>query len=344
MTRVAFLVLDGMPSRHVGPDLTPHLCALAAEAGGPPGTATGVMPSATYPNHATFVTGAAPADHGVVGNWFFVDGTPTPAESVGPQGETLFDWCRAAGRSSAFVCGDQHLVGVMAGDRADTHWPAGGEVPDGARLDAKGYLDDRDTAPHVAEAFEAGHDLVVAHLNGPDTAGHVYGPDAPEALDAYRDTDAHIPALRAALDATWDDTVVILASDHTMEDITHPEPIDVWHLAAEHGMRGLPEGGSALVEGDEEPTWLAEIPGCAGWEPVSPGRWTAWTHPGHWFAIEGLENDYRGMHGNRNTLEQVALVSGGHPDAAALADRARAGTMRATDWAPTIRSLLGLTD
>ncbi|MBI2169790.1 MAG: alkaline phosphatase family protein [Actinobacteria bacterium] len=149
MTRVAFIVLDGMPSRHVTPEVAPCLWALAAEAGRPPGEATGVMPAATYPNHVTFVTGRRPEDHGVLANWFFVDGKPTPAEAVGPSGPTLFDACRDARRSSAFVAGDQHLVKVMAADRADEHWPADGEVPEGCERDAKGYVADAEVAPRT---------------------------------------------------------------------------------------------------------------------------------------------------------------------------------------------------
>lgn len=342
MTRVVFLVLDGLPSRHVTPEVSPNLCALAGEAGHGPGVATGVMPAATYPNHATFVTGRRPVDHGIVANWFFVDGKPVPAESVGPAGSTLFDACREAGRASAFVAGDQHLVKVMAGDRADTHWPPDGAVPEGAAIDAMGYLDDAETVPHLAAALDNGHDLVVAQINGPDTAGHRYGPDADEALDAYRVTDGLIPALREALAPAWNETVVIAVSDHTMEPLTHPEPIDAWRLAEEQGMHGLPEGGAALFEGNDEPSWLRHVEGCAGYEPIAAGRWLAWTDPGYWFAVDGLDAEYRGMHGNPTTLEQVAVVTGGHPLARVLAERVSPGDVTALDWGPTIAGLLGL--
>lgn len=301
------------------------------------------MPAATYPNHVTFVTGLRPVDHGVVANWFFADGQPVPAESVGPQARTLFDACRDAGRSSALVVGDQHLVGVMGGDRADEHWPPDGQVPPGAPLDAMGYLDDGATVPRLAAALDAGHDLVVAQVNGPDTVGHLLGPDAPDALDAYRALDGLVPALRDVLAPAWDQTVAVVVSDHTMEPLTHPEPIDALALAREHGIQGLPEGGSALFEGDDEPAWLGGVEGCGGWEELRPGLWLAWTEPGWWFAVEGLDGAYRGMHGNPTTLEQLALVSGGHPAAPVLAERVAGGGMTALDWAPAVAGLLGVT-
>lgn len=342
VTRVVFIVLDGLPTRHVTPEVMPSLWALAGEAGHPPGTARGVMPSATYPNHATFVTGTHPRRHGVVANWLFRDGQPVPAESVGVEGRTLFDACTDAGRSSAVVVGDQHLIGVMSAARADHHWPPSGALPGDATLDAMGYLADSDLVPRLADAMDDGHDLLVAQVNGPDTLGHLLGPDADEAIDGYRTLDALVPRLRDALAPSWDETVVIVVSDHTMERISQPEPLDTIELAHEHGMLGLPEGGAALFAGAEEPVWLSAVEGCAGFESLGDELWLAWTEPGWWFAIAGLGLDYRGMHGNPSTLEQLALVTGGHPVAASLAEQVAAGSVTALDWAPTIAGVLDL--
>ena len=342
MTQVVFTVLDGLPVRHVRPEVTPHLCALAAEAGQRPATAQGVMPAATYPNHATFVTGVHPRKHGVVANWFFADGQPVPAESVGPEGRTLFAACREAGRSSALVVGDQHLVGVMGGDQTDEHWPAAGRPPEGTLLDRMGYVGDDETITRLGTVLTDGHDLVVAQVNGPDTIGHLLGPDSPDALDAYHGVDGLIPTLRDALARDWDDTVLIVVTDHDMEPLSHPDPIDAFALATQHGCQGLPEGGAALFETAEEPAWLAGVAGCAGYEEIAPRLFMAWTEPGWWFAVEGLDLEYRGMHGNPTTLEQLAIVTGGHAAAAPLAQKVAAGSVTALDWAPTIAGLLDL--
>src|SRR5947209_14305790 len=168
--RVVFTVLDALPPRYVGPEHTPVLYELAHAGGWLKRGARAVMTSATYPNHATFSTGARPADHGVVSNWVPERGRVVPAWKRELTVATMFDACRAAGRTTAAVVGDQHLVGVMGARRADRHWPLDGVPPEGARLDEMGYLDDRDTIVELASALEAGVDLVVSQLTGPDTA------------------------------------------------------------------------------------------------------------------------------------------------------------------------------
>ncbi|HEU5306942.1 MAG TPA: alkaline phosphatase family protein, partial [Acidimicrobiia bacterium] len=121
--KVVFTVLDALPARHVGERCTPVLTSLAREAGREPGRARGVMTAATYPNHATFATGAGPEAHGIGTNYVPHTGGFTPAWELGPAVPTVFDACRAAGRSSAAVVGDQCLIGVMGARAADAHWP-----------------------------------------------------------------------------------------------------------------------------------------------------------------------------------------------------------------------------
>jgi hypothetical protein len=38
---------------------------------------------------------------------------------------TLFEACRAEGRASAAIVGDQHLIGACGAHTADVHWPPG---------------------------------------------------------------------------------------------------------------------------------------------------------------------------------------------------------------------------
>ena len=84
--KVVFTVLDALPVRHVGDDHTPVLATLARSAGGAPAQARSVMTSSTYPNHATFVTGAHPRDHGIVTNWVPETGRLVPAWKLRPDG------------------------------------------------------------------------------------------------------------------------------------------------------------------------------------------------------------------------------------------------------------------
>ncbi len=347
--KVVFTVLDALPARHVGEVHTPVLTALAREAGASPGRARAVMTAATYPNHATFATGARPRDHGIVSNFVPQTGTLVPAWELGPAVPTLFDACRAAGRSSAAVVGDQCLVGVMGARAADAHWPPNGEPPSHVRRDAHDYLDDDDTIVELLAALDARPDLVVSQLNAPDTAAHVHGPDSEAALTIYHDTDARLAVLREHLD--WDDTVWFIVSDHDQETVVDREPIDLRPAFAARGLEvfALPEGSATVVCGNgarDAATWLPEVEGVEGTAPLhlvdaSLEACLAWSVPGRTFGFVEMGTE-PGTHGSPRTRTQVAVVAGGHPAAARLAQAAAARTVSATDWAPTIATLLDL--
>jgi hypothetical protein len=261
----------------------------------------------------------------------------------------LFDACAAAGRSSAAVFGDQHLVGVTGATAADRHWPPDGTPPDGLALDAMGYLEDADTVAEIVRAIADAPDLVFAQINGPDTAAHLYGPDSDGAFDGYRATDAWLAAIRDHL--AWDDTVWMIVSDHDQETVTEREPID---LQAEIDQRGLPlfalpEGNAALVCGDGAHAarrWIEELAGVEGSAPFTLADDTlacaiAWAEAGRAFGFSS-QPTRAGTHGGPRTRAQVAVVTGGHAAVAPLARAVASGPVEAADWAPTIAALLGV--
>lgn len=334
---VLFLVLDGMPVRHVGRRLTPALCGLAAGGGWAPQGGRAVSPSSTYPNHATFVTGVGPEQHGLHGNNVVDASGSRPAWQVGISVPTVFDVCRAAGLHTAAVLGDHHLVSVMGATGAETHWPPEGELPPGTPVDVLGYATDDAVLGPLRTAIATEPDLLVAHLNAPDTAGHVYGPDSREAAEQYRATDAVLSLILDGLAPRWDDWLVIVVSDHDQETVTDPDPID---LAAElhHAERGpgvlvVPEGGSALVRGPAD--GLRAVAGVAGSRTVGPDLTMAWASPGRWFGSHPVA--IRGVHGGPRQDAQVAVCGGGHAAAPALSARLRARRPAATEWAGILR-------
>jgi arylsulfatase A-like enzyme len=348
--KVVLTVLDSLPARHVGEQHTPVLTALAHAGGAAPGQARAVMTAATYPNHASFATGARPTEHGIGTNFVPHTGGLAPAWELGPAVPTLFDACQAAGRSSAAVVGDQCLVGVMGARRADSHWPPNGEIPADARRDAHGYIDDTDTLVELLAAIDARPDLVVSQLNAPDTAAHVHGPDSDAALAVYRETDARLAIVREHLD--WRDTVWIVVSDHDQETVIEREPIDLRPAFAQRGVDlfALPEGSATVVCGDgarDAAQWLLEVEGVEGTAPFAvpdAGLETclAWCVPGRTFGFAEMATE-PGTHGSPRTRAQVAVVTGGHPAAQQVASAAGSRTVSAIDWAPTIATLLGLT-
>ena len=345
--RVVFTVLDALPVRHVGADHTPVLHDLARAGGIAAGGARAVMTSATYPNHATFSTGTEPADHGVVTNWVPEPGRIVPAWKLQLRVPTVFDACRAGGRSTAAVLGDQHLIGVMGATTADRHWPPDGVPPDGTRLDAMGYVDDRDTVVEIVDALDAGPDLLVSHLNGPDTAAHLFGPDSEGALAGYRDTDAVLAEMREHV--AWADTVWILVSDHDQENVSVREPIDLQAEIERRGLQlfALPEGSASVVCGEganAARSWLESVDGVAGTGTFGVAENTlecclVWSMPGRAFGFTG-EPTRLGTHGGPRTRAQVAVVTGGHPMVEQLARAVADRPIEAADWAPTIAALL----
>lgn len=325
---VLFLVLDGMPVRHVGRRLTPALCGLAAGGGWAPLGGHAVAPSSTYPNHATFMTGVGPEKHGLHGN-NVVDGSGSrPASEVGIAVPTVFDTCRAAGLHTAAVLGDHHLVPVMGATGAGTHWPPEGALPPGTPVDVLGYATDDAVLARLRDVIVTEPDLLVAHFNAPDTAGHVYGPDSREAAEQYRATDAVLSLVLDALAPRWDEWLVIVVSDHDQEMVTVPEPID---LAAALGREALvvPEGGSALIRGPL--TGLDAVAGVAGRRALGPDLTMVWAAPGRWFGSHPVS--LKGVHGSPRQDAQVAVCGGGHAAVPALAARLRAHRPAATEWA-----------
>ena len=336
------MVLDGFPVAAVGPDVTPHLLAWCEASGTGAHTVPAVMPASTYPNHATFVTGVAPVVHGIVANYVHdAAGKARPASRVGPSVSTIFDTTNAAGLDSALVVGDQELVGVMGGSRATRHWPPDGLVPDGATTDDHGYLHDDETLPRILEELRGDAPLVVAHLNAPDTAGHVHGPNSDEARATYALTDARLGPIREAIDP--DTTVTIVVSDHSMEPVADLTPLDFTRQLASTGLTWMPEGTAALVYGTsaDPRALLADVDGIAGVERLEDGLHLVWSEPGRWLCFEGITGE-PGMHGSPRTAFQLAAVVGSHPAVADVDAWVQAGGFDATSWAGTITGLLGL--
>jgi hypothetical protein len=352
---VLLLVLDGLSPRHVRRDAMPTLSAMAEAGGWNRGGGVGVMPASTYPNHATFVTGVPPAVHGL---WSSKIPGPAPADgaadpgaptalveawTVGPAAPTVFDVCARAGRSSAAVFGDHHLVGAMGAGAADTCWPAGGEFGAEVARDALGYADDAATAEQIAEVIGRSPDLVVAQLNGPDTAAHLYGPDSAEAIEAYRYNDAAIATVRQALTPRWDQWVVMVVSDHSQE-AAGEEAIDLDEAMASRGVsaRIIRDGSAAVVtgEGGRDPRWLDDVDAVVGVEPLADDTVVVWGRPGSSFGTHpwGIP----GIHGSPRTTPQVAVVSGGHGAVGALVEWVEATPPPATEWARVISRLMQL--
>ena len=207
---------------------------------------------------------------------------------------------------------DQDLIGVMGARSADEHWPPDGVVPEGAPVDAHGYLDDDATMPHLLDALARDAELVVGHLNAPDTAGHVLGPDG--ARDVYRATDARLAAIREVLEARDDPTITIIVSDHSMEPVVERRPVDLSDALEGSGLTWFPEGSAAMVYGEHEDLGrlLTDVEGIDGVRQLAPDLHVVWGEQGRWLCFAGIDGE-AGMHGSPRTASQLAAVVGTHP-------------------------------
>ena len=104
---VVFAVLDAFPHQALDPAALPTLSQLAAEGAQAPDGGRAVYSASTYPNHASFATGASPIEHGILTSKALRNGAFVPAQDVGPMASTLFERCRKAGRRSVAAVGDQ---------------------------------------------------------------------------------------------------------------------------------------------------------------------------------------------------------------------------------------------
>lgn len=339
MTRVVFVVIDALPVDLVGEEHTPHLVQLAAEGGSNPEGGRAVLSTATYPNHASFATGLAPVDHGILVNRVWDGREFRPASEIGPRGDTIFTVARQAGRSSAIVVGDHHLVGVMGGFEAGCHWPPDGRRPD-VELDAFRYAANRAVLDAIDETGLVDADLCVVHFNEPDTASHRFGPGSPELAECVRRTDAALGELLDRLRPAWDDTVVMVVSDHDQEQVT-AHGVDLAAELADHDLPGVveTEGTAALVMGGPPIDVVRSLESVAGAHAIDADNTIVWGRPGVVFGP--WLDELHGSHGSPRCARQVAVVGGGHLAATAVGEAVASARPDATWWAPTIMQLLG---
>lgn len=227
--------LHGTAQPHVE---LPHLRRLADE-GSAAERVRGVMPTLTYPSHATLLTGVAPARHGIASNLTF---DPEFKNQIGWywyasdfRAETLWDAARKRGLRTANV----HWP-VSVGAEVDANLPqiwrtgtaddrkllaalatpgllpelerALGAYPDG--IDESVDADER-RARFAAQLYQARRPgFMTVYFAGLDHEEHRHGAGSPQALDALRRLDATIGDLVDALRRTDPSTVVALVSDH----------------------------------------------------------------------------------------------------------------------------------
>ena len=242
--------------------------------------ATGVrdaLPSVTYPNHTTLVTGVWPARHGIASNTVFDPLRTTMgawywyAQDI--KAPTLWDAVHAGGRPVASL-GWPVTVGApsidfnipeywRAHDREDAKLNRALVTPGLAdALERDGHValvDTSETAPpaDVVKAHDAAAiyrlkrpAFFTLHLSSLDHVQHLSGPGSPEAHAALEKIDAEVGEVIHAGREAEPDLVVAIVSDHGFAPVEHDLDLGVAFVDA----------GLITLDPDGRPTrWDAAV-------------------------------------------------------------------------------------
>ena len=179
-----------------------------------------IVPSLTLPAHTSMLTGVGIQKHQILWN----DYNPEMGLVKVP---TVFSIAKEQGLSTAmFVCKEKFKTLQLPGSVDLFVFPES--------QNAKG----------VAEAFAAQvkalkPNLCFIHFGDPDAAGHKYGMDSPEKMQAFADCDAALKVIKDAVTAAGmaDSSVFILTADHGGHDF--PEMKDGKPTGKTLGTHGL---------------------------------------------------------------------------------------------------------
>lgn len=214
--------IDGFRADYLDRNATPTLSRLAAE--GVRGSMRPSFPTVTFPNHYALVTGLTPDHNGLVGN--AMEDATRPGVVFGiskrdiasdpiwwDDAEPIWVTARRQGVRVAtmFWPGSDY---VIRGQRPDLWLDFDKELPGFARVDqVLRWMD--------APASERPK-LVTLYFDLVDTAGHNYGPDAPETHSATAEVDAALTRLVDGLRARGLEqrANLVIVADHGMADIS----------------------------------------------------------------------------------------------------------------------------
>lgn len=183
-----------------------------------------VFPTKTFPNHYSLVTGLHPEAHGIVGNTMrdptMLDANGEPARFSLSNREAIIDGRWWGGEPIWVTAENQGLTAgtvFWPGSEAEiagvrpTRWiPYDGDMPYADRVDL------------ALSWLRAGDDLVTLYFEAVDSAGHRYGPDAPETDAAIERVDDALDRLLAGLQehGLAETTDVVVVSDHGMVELS----------------------------------------------------------------------------------------------------------------------------
>lgn len=270
---------------------------------------TGVVPTVTYPSHATLVTGVSPAKHGIYANTPFdpfsknQGGWNWYAEDI--RVPTLWEACAAAGLKTASVDWpvtvsakidfnivqiwraatpeDRKLIRALSTPGLLTEAEkAIGNYPEG--YDYTVEADKRRAAFNVYLLEKKRPAFLTTYFAGLDEVEHAHGPNSQEAYAALEEIDALVGQVRAAAEKLGNGkAIVAVASDHGFAPISKSLNVNA----------ALREAGLIEVEAGKVKSWRA----------------ITWNSGGSAFVMLKNKNDEDARRKAREVLQRLAADS-----------------------------------
>lgn len=212
---------DGFRSDYLTKAETPNFDALVS--GGV--TSEGlipVFPTKTFPNHYAIATGLYPENNGVIANNMYdpvmdaryrISDREAVENPEWYEGEPIWNTVEKQGKKAGtmFWVGSEAPIQNMH----PTYWKIyDGDVPDSARIDS--------VLKWMTYPKEKKVDLGTLYFSFLDDAGHWYGPESQEVVQAIQRADSLMGYLMSELKTKglWENTNIIIVSDHGMSALS----------------------------------------------------------------------------------------------------------------------------
>ncbi|WP_431469776.1 ectonucleotide pyrophosphatase/phosphodiesterase [Sphingosinithalassobacter sp. LHW66-3] len=242
--------IDGFHPDYLRRGVTPVLSGLAAQ--GVEASMRPSFPTKTFPNHYTIVTGLRPDRSGIVANRFEDPERPgetftmaTSDSHYWEQAEPIWVAAERAGIRTATMFWPGSNVEIR--DTRPSDWQQfNQEVSGRQRVDA--IIDWLRRPPTTRPEF------LTLYFDTVDTAGHRFGPEAPETTAAVAEVDSLIGRLTAELTALGQPANLVIVSDHGMAATHEDRMIRIDRMLPPESFRAVetgPYAGIVPAEGAE---------------------------------------------------------------------------------------------
>lgn len=338
--KCVIIVLDGFSSNYLSRLGQESNLIDISEEGARCLSARSTYPTHTCTNHATIMTGAGAARHGIVGNDRLGEDGVTSVKNIQPdmiRVPTLFQIASAAGKKTAFVSGKDNMVTLfsrgldigVSNERPTEYLPAAPEPVDNSNNDEY-FRYHMELADWVFESLftvleEENPDLTMVNIQSTDYLAHRFGPESKEMDECLSAVDERLGELFRKMESAGmlERTAVIVTADHGMTPSDKAIPLNALSFMNFPGAGSVVDGRNGYIwYGNEDREavirFYENIEGIRNvFEresdearsldvdfPDGPDLFLE-TEPGYVFLPEPMIDLYHGQHGSRDDSDAI---------------------------------------